>query len=211
MAKKQYRVEINTKGSFEVEVAAIDSKEYDVGKISEDDLDEILQDSEYIVIGGLGDEWCGMFEMTVYDENDDVVFEGDNFGDFRFIVGSSDAEDDDFPSTVDSKNATTVWENRWTEDGGGQEPGLYAVRRHEIKWFSLNFVVEDEKFDPGKLMFVSNRTLEGLVYDYMTDPGHVFYDNKFVDVVADEEYDEYGFNDCIMEKTEKGWWEEYSR
>ena len=58
-------------------------------------------------------------------------------------------------------------------------------------------------------MFVANKKLNGLVYDYMTDPGHVFYDDKFVDVNFDEEYEEYGYDDCIMEKTEDGLWEEY--
>lgn len=209
MAKKQFRVEINTKGSFEIEVAAVDSKEYNVDEISADDFEEILQDGEYIVNCGLGDEWCGTFEMTVSDENGDVVFESENFSDFRFVVESDVTEDEDFPTTVDPKNATTVWENRWAEDGNGQEPGIYAVRRHEIKWLSLNFVVEDEKFDPSKLMFVSNRKLRGLFYDYMTDPGYVFYGDKFVNVDFDEEYEEYGYDDCIMEKTEDGWWEEY--
>ena len=73
-------------------------------------------------------------------------------------------------------------------------------------WF--NFVVEDEKFDPSKLLFVSNRKLKGLFYDYMSDPYHVFYGDKFVEAEENEDYSEYGYTDFIMEKTEKGWWEE---
>ncbi len=209
MARKQYRVEVDTKGAFEVEVASVDSEIYNVDEISSDDINNLMGESEYIVDCGLGDEWCGTFEMTVYNENDEVVFERENFSDFMFIVDSDATEDADFPSVIDKKNAMTMWEKRWTEEGNGQEPGVYAVRRHEIKWLSFGFIVEDEKFDPSKLMFVANKKLNGLVYDYMTDPGHVYYDNKFVDVRVDEEYDEYGFQDLIMVKTEEGWWEEY--
>ena len=208
MAKKQFSVEVLADSTIEIEVAAIDSEKYDIGKMKEEDVDALMNDSEYIVQCGLGDEWDGRFELKVYNENDRVVFKSNDFSDFRFIVQSDVTEDEDFPTSVDPKNATMVWEKRWTEDGNGQEPGIYAVRRHSPQRVWFNFVVEDEKFDPSKLLFVSNRKLKGLFYDYMSDPYHVFYGDKFVEAEVNEDYSEYGYTDFIMEKTEKGWWEE---
>jgi hypothetical protein len=209
MAKNQFRVEITTKGSFEVEVASIDTDEYNVDEITSDDFDDFMYDSDYICTCALGDEWEGQFEMKVFDKSDNVVYENNLFSEFLFVTDSEQTEDEDFPSTVNPKKAVEEWEKRWAEDGGGQEPGTFAVRRHEIKWLSFNFVVEDEKFDPGKLLFVANRKLEGLVYDYMTDPYHVFYEDKFVEAEIDDDYyEEYGYSDFIMEKTEDGYWEE---
>jgi len=209
MAKKQFRVEITTKGSFEVEVAPIDTDEYDVDEITSDDFDDFMDYSDYICNCALGDEWEGRFEMKVFDESDNVVYESGDFSEFLFVTEAEQAEYEDFPSTIDSKKAAEEWEKRWTEEGTGQAPGTYAVCRHEIKWLTFSFGVEDDKFDPTKLLFISNRKLEGLVYDYMTDPYHVFYDDKFVDAeIFDDSYEEYGGHYFIMEKSEDGWWEE---
>ena len=208
MAKKQFRVEITTKGSFEVEVAPIDTDEYDVDEITSDDFDDFMDYSDYICNCALGDEWEGQFEMKVFDDSDNVVYESGDFCEFLFVTDAEQTEDEDFPSTVDPKKAAEEWVKRWAEDGGGQEPGTYAVRRHEIKWLSFSFGIEDEKCDPSKLLFVSNKKLKGLVYDYMTDPYHMFYEDKFVEAKLDEEYDEYGYKDFVMEKSENGWWKE---
>ena len=145
--------------------------------------------------------------MKVFDESDNVVYESGDFSKFLFVTDAERTEDEDFPSTVDPKKATEEWVKRWAEDGVGQEPGTYAVRRHENKWLSFSFIVEDEEFDPSKLLFVSNKEQKGLVYDYMTDPDHVFYEDKFVEAEVDEDYEEYGYEQFIMEKTEDGSWE----
>lgn len=209
MEKKQFRVEITTKGSYEVEVTPIDTDEYDVNEITSDDFDDFRAFSDYICNCALGDEWTGPFEMKVFDENGNVVYESEDFGDFLFISDSEDIENDDlgFPSTIDPKKATEEWEKRWNEDGIGEEPGIYAVCPHEIKWLTFSFNVEDEEFDPSKLLFVTNRKLDGLVYDSMTDPFHVFYNDKFVDAeIDDDSYEEYGSENYIMEKCKEGWW-----
>ena len=208
MAKKQFRVEITTKGSFDVEVTPIDTDEYNVDEITSDDFyNDFIDYSDYICNCALGDEWKGQFEVKVFDENDNVVYESGDFSKFLFVTDAERTEDDDFPSTVDPKKAAKEWVKRWAEDGGGQEPGIYAVRRHENKWLSFSFDVEDKKFDPSKLLFVSNKKLKGLVNDYMTDPKHVFYEDKFVETEVDEEYYQYGYKDFIMKKTEDGRWE----
>lgn len=210
MEKKQFRVEIITKGSFDVEIAPVDTNEYSVEEIQADDFyEDFMNYSDYIVNCGLGDEWSGQFEMKVYDENDNVVFECDDFSEIPFIVESEQAEEEDFPSTIDPMKAVQEWEKRWEKEGITEKPGIYAVSRHEIKWLTFVFVVEDERFDPTKLLFVSNRKLEGLVYDYMTDPGHIFYDDRFVETeIDDDSLEEYGHRFYIMKKHEEGWWEE---
>ena len=87
--------------------------------------------------------------------------------------------------------------------------GSYLTVRHEDKWVYFKFNFEDEAFDPSKLFFIVNNQLVGLVYDIMTDPKHIFYDNKFVDAEDDTDWlDEYGHVFVIMEKVEAGWWNE---
>ena len=207
MKKKQFRVEITTKGLFDVEAASIDTEEYNIDEITSDDFDDFIYDSDYICNFALGDEWQGQFKMKVFDENDNMVYENDDISEFLIVTDAEDTEHELFPSTIDPKKAAEEWVKRWKEDGIGEAPGIYAVRRHEIKWLSFEFIVEDEKFYPSKLLFVSNRKIEGLVYDNMTDPYHLFYEDKFVETEVDDDYDEYGSTDLIMEKTEKGWWE----
>ena len=207
MTRKQFRVEITTKGSFEVEVASIDTDEYNIDEITSDDFDDFMDNSDYICNCAFGNQWKGQFEMKVYDESDNVVYESGDFSEFLFVTNAWTV-DEDFPSTVNPKKAAEEWVKRWAEDGDGQKPGTYAVRRHVIKWLSFSFSVEDEKFDPSKLLFVANKKLKGLVYYYMTDPYHIFYEDKFAEAEVDEDYDEYGYKDFIMKKSENGWWEE---
>jgi len=208
MAKKQFRVDITTKGSFEVEVAPIDTDEYEIDSISPDDFEDLIYDSDYICMCALGDEWEGQFNLKVCDENNEEVFESDDFTEFLFICETEQTEDEDFPSCFDKKKVAEELEKRWSKDAENNiATGIYAVRRHEIKWITFNFVIEDEKFDPKKLLFVANNKLSGLVYDEMTDPNHIFYENKFVESEIDEDYDEYGSYDFIMEKNEN-WWKE---
>ena len=209
--KKQFRVELNTKGSYSVEILPIDTEEYDVDEMTLEDAEELLDgyESEYIAYGALGDEWEGYFELKVYNENDEVVFESDDFSDFRF-VNDFMQEDEEFTSNADLQNAAKEWEKRWEENAqNSPSPGTYLTVRHENKWIYFKFNIEDDAFDPSKLFFIANNELQGLVYDYMTDPNHIFYDNKFVDAEDDTECcEEYGRVFVIMEKDEDGWWNE---
>ncbi len=206
--KKQFRVEITTKGSYEVEVAPIDTNEYDINDITFDDFMELMDNSEYICSGALEDGWSGTFEMKVFDESDNVIYESDDFDEFPFIFEFDEDEDEDFELNVDFKKVKEECEKRWKEDDTITDPGIYAVCRHDMKWVTFRFSVEDEDFDPKKLLFVANKNLECLVCEYMTEPTHVFYDDKFVDVDDYDCSDEYGCGYYIMEKNKYGCWNE---
>ena len=190
---KTFRVEVTTKGTFEVQVAPVDTDKYDIEEIDFNEFNDILDCSDYLVTGGMGDEWEGKFEMSVYDENENVVYESNDFTDFKFIT-SEDDEDDL------SEHAKQEIEKRIKSDiEQRKDVGMYAVRAEELKWFGFTFTVEDEEFNPDKLAFVADMKLEGLVYDCMTRPDHILYGDNFVDVECDEDYDNYGYQDSIYE------------
>ena len=212
MTKKQFTVEFTTKGAFNIEIAYLDPEDFDINNLSSDDIDaikELLNDSDYLAESALGAEWNGPFSFKVYDENQNVIFHSESFGDFKFITAAEDALDDESisPSAVMQK-AMQEWEKRWKTERDTESPGIYAVALHELKWRTYRFVVEDERFCPKKLFFVDNKLLMGIAYDNMTDPEHIFYD-RFVEAEDfDDCYYEYGTSFYIMERGENGIWVE---
>jgi hypothetical protein len=208
MANHKYRVKLVTKGACDVEVSRLDINKNEIDNISSEEVEDLLYDGDYILNCGLGNEWNERLELTVYDENDEVVYETNDFRCFEFITEDV-FEDADNPNFAILKNVEAKLKVEWENEKNDIEPGLYIAAWHDMKWQEFTFEVEDEEFDPSKLFFINNASVEGLVYDYMTDPWHILYGNEFVatDYCNDSE-DEYGTRFFIVEKNaEYGWWE----
>lgn len=210
MAKRQFTVEFTTKGAFDIEIFSLDTESLDINALSSDDMEDIMYGSDYLAVSALGDAWEGPFSLKVYDENRNVVYQSEDFCDFRFITAEEDVLDEEDPSqNAGLQIAAKEWEKRWATERDAVAPGIYAVGRHEMKWRTYRFFVEDEKFCPEKLFFVDDKRLEGIVYDYMTEPGHIFYDDRFVETEdCDDCSYEYGTYFYIMERCEDGFWKE---
>ena len=212
MAKKQFRVELTTKGAYDVEVAPIDVDEYDIDKLSLADARDLLDDSDYIVNCGLGDEWEGQFNLKVFDENEELVYESNKFSDFNFVTYAQNFIDDigeeEYAKNTNWQNAVAIWEQRWKGERSAIEAGTYIAAFHQMKWMTYGFVVEDEEFNPEKLLFLLNKSVEGLLFDYMSDPDHIFYNDSFVDVEdCNDIIDEYGTIYYIVKKWKDADWE----
>ena len=208
--KKKFRLELTTKGSYEIELVQVDPNEVDVENLSMDDAYELLYAGDYIVNCGLGDEWGGQYELTVYDEDDNVVYQSTDFSDAKFLADEYQfSDDEDFDEAVDRKRLLEVCQQCWDKESSAFDSGTYVAACHEVKWMTHTLYLEDEKFDPKKLYFVANRELEGIMYDSMTDPWHILYGDDFLKVAEEpEEYDEYGRTIHVIEKTEGvRWWE----
>jgi hypothetical protein len=208
MANHKYRVKLVTKGACDVEVSRLDINKNEIDNISSEEVEDLLYDGDYILNCGLGNEWNERLELTVYDENDEVVYETNDFRCFEFITEDV-FEDADNPNFAILKNVEAKLKVEWENEKNDIEPGLYIAAWHDMKWQEFTFEVEDEEFDPSKLFFINNASVEGLVYDYMTDPWHILYGNEFVatDYCNDSE-DEYGTRFFIVEKNAQyGWWE----
>jgi hypothetical protein len=186
----------------------LDINKNEIDNISSEEVEDLLYDGDYILNCGLGNEWNERLELTVYDENDEVVYETNDFRCFEFITEDV-FEDADNPNFAILKNVEAKLKVEWENEKNDIEPGLYIAAWHDMKWQEFTFEVEDEVFDPSKLLFINNASVEGLVYDYMTDPWHILYGNEFVatDYCNDSE-DEYGTRFFIVEKNAQyGWWE----
>lgn len=209
--KKKFRIELITKGSYGIEVAPIDTDEYDIEDMSFDEAEEyIMDDSDYIANFTFLDE--EQFELKVYNESDEVVYESNDFCDLRFYGSDSDIrEEDDFDADADLQNFAEKVGNRYNEELYEIESGTYIAQYHEIKWMKHTFMVEDYEFDADKLIFVGNGKIEGLVHDCLTDARHLYYDYKLLEEEdGDFDYDEYGSALYAVEKDEDGCWSEIS-
>lgn len=201
---KTFRVELKTKYAFDTEISKINLEDIDVDNLSKSQIFDLLDDSEYIQYCGLGDEWDGQFSLKVYDENKKVIYKNDDFEDFNsFINSERDVTDDNDLALVKPYLPTIV--ERWKHEN--VEPGEYIVAMHQMKVQKYSFIIEAESFDSNKLFFIGNQMMQGLTYDYMSDPNHIFYDGKFLipEPLCDCE-DVYGTR-YYLAKREEGWFE----
>ena len=210
MKKQLFTVELSTKGAFEVEIALIEDEEIEVETLSINDAEELLRNGKYLTSGAFSDDFPLPFRLVVYDENHREIFKRESVNDIHFVhEAESVLDDDDFTSNANLQIVVQEWEKCWEKEREAVIPGIYVVAWHEMKWLTYRFVIEDDVFDPGKLFFVTDKKLEGLVYDDMTEPNHIFYDNKFVDVEdCSESSEEYGLSIHIMERCEDGYWDD---
>lgn len=210
MEKQRFTVELSTKGAFDIEIALIEDEEIDVDDLSFNDAEELLLSGEYLTSGAFSDDYPLPFRLVVYDENHREVFKRENVNDIHIIhEAESVLDDDDITSNANLQTVLQEWEKCWEKEKEAVNPGIYVVAWDEMKWLTYRFIVEDDVFDPGKLFFVMDKKLEGLVYDDMTEPNHIFYDNKFVDVEdCNESSEEFGISIHIMERCEEGYWDD---
>lgn len=212
MTKKRLTVELITKGAFNVEIKPIDADELDLDEMTAEDADRYLSGSDYITCGAFSEDYKLPFSLVVYDENEDEVFKSEDSYDFKFVNDAeSILEDEEFISNADLTKVMQEWEKRWEKERNAVRTGIYVVGWHEMRWLTYRFVIEDEVFDPSKLFFVSDKRLDGLVYDEMTEPNHIFYDDHFVEAVDCNEdilFNEYGTYFHIMKRCEEGYWDD---
>ena len=209
--KKKFRIELFTKGSYDIEVAPIDTDEYDIEDMSFDEAVEyIMDDGDYI--GNFAFSEGVRFELKVYNESDEVVYESNDFEDFKFYESDSHiCDEDDFETDVDLQNFAKEVGSRYNEELNEIESGTYIAQYHEIKWMKHTFMVEDYEFDADKLIFVGNGTIAGLVSDGLTDYRHMYYDYKLLEAEdEDVDYDEYGSSLYAVEKRKNRSWREIS-
>ena len=204
---KKFTIEIKVKGIHEIAYSAIDTDEYDVDELTEDDVWNF--DMEYLTSYALGDEWEGPFELKVYDENGDVVYENDCFEDFKKLSpGEYEiyVEDGDIDADDElCKKVESLLEERHEEDMSLLEEGIYLLQITEAKWKVMKFDLEAETFDPEQLFFVWNPQLSGAYYDYFTDCNHVLYKDQFLEFYIDDEddvCDDYGTTYRIAERND---------
>lgn len=188
--------------------------------ILEDLVEEYSDIAEYMSGIAIGDEWGDdpdNFHITVYDENSGkIVYEGDEIYDFMRIsetpieIGDLlDLDEDDdaerikeIRNKINFKKIEQSFNNECEERKNGllNDNGTYSkntfVRVHSIKCTELIYFIEDNEFDPDKLIFVSNPLMEEFGYDYYTDEKHIFYGEDFLEIAEDDydylDYDEWG-------------------
>lgn len=114
----KFIVELNTKCSFDIEVAPIYAGGQSTSSYNCFDAEEaLLQDGHYLAACAIGDDWEGSFSLVVYDEEDNVVFKGMKFCDYRFVREKEDIsgsqEGNVGPEPI---RALPEWERQWEEE-----------------------------------------------------------------------------------------------
>ena len=205
----KFIVELSTKCSFDIEVAPISAGGQSTSSYNCFDAEEaLLQDGHYLAACAIGDDWEGPSSLVVYDEEDNVVFKGMKFCGFRFVREKEDIlgsqEGDVEPELI---RALPEWERQWEEEKEAVRPGIYIVARHEMKWRTFRFSIEDQTFNPEKLCFVANKCLEGIEYDSLTDTDHIYYGDMHLELKdCDECYETFGSYYSVMERCGDGYW-----
>lgn len=205
-----FKLLFTTKGGCGVEIAPIDTEEYNVDDIVYDDVSEIAYDSDYIANAAISKKFKGSFQIEVYDDEDKLVYANNKFNDFIFI---SNAKQFDTPEKIrasltseDSCLIKLKCENRWEEEKKSIELGDYLALCHGLKWITYTYTIKDTEFDPSKLLFVRNAALDGLISDFASDAKHIFYNNDYLEVSEEpDSWDEYGTFISIERKANDKW------
>lgn len=199
---KKFTIKITTKGTADIECAWLDEGA-SLDDITSDDVYDSIE-PEYIASNCLGDEWEGQYKLEVFDEEGNIVYETDEW------KGISDTNDPDIEEIFDEqtiKNIDKLVEEEIEKCKKEDISGDCVLVIHEMKWYFMEFEVEDDVFDINKLMFISNPYLRGASYDYYTDPQHVLYGDKVLENIAEQDwFDEYGMT-YYLAKRDKGWFE----
>lgn len=217
---KKFKMKITTKGASAIEMANLDTDEFDIDELTMDDVWDL--DTDYLAECALGDEWEGRFSLEVYGENNELVYQNDDFTNFNFIVSIMDYDDmleneninqsEELINIIKSKIEQRIKEDKEKRvnsvgiNENGEKKAVSYVGVHEIKWCTCEYYIEDTEFDPQKLIFVANPLLEAVNFDYNTDENHVFYGQDFLDVIRDEDggglySEEYGCTGYVVERS----------
>ncbi len=226
---KKYTIKISTKGAHDIMCGLIDiadgaNAEEVLDCITSDDIDnwdfephDGLESSiniEYIGSQCIGDEYESPFELEVLDNEENVVFTTDNFYDLKMVHPNSFLENiEDYYENEDEKpndellqRMQKVMLEQYEKDAKRIHEGYYVLVIDEMKWQYMEFEIEDDEFNPNKLLFISNPNLEGACFDSYTDPCHVMYGDKILENLVDEGGDDYGFTRYLA-KRNKDWFE----
>ncbi|MBR5146285.1 MAG: hypothetical protein IKW54_01510 [Bacteroidales bacterium] len=211
---KEFTIKILTKGTNDIEFGML---KFEDGVDKDKALDEIYVEGwdivcpegvnqgglEYIASNCIGDEWEGDFQLEVFDENEDLVYESDeNFGiqmvdpwSYLDYIDSYYECEEDIPDLETAKKINDTILEKAKNDVGFMQEGYCVVGIHETKWRNMEFKIEDNEFSVNKLLFVQNPGVEGVGFDYNSDSNHVMYGDKFLENIYDDDddlIDEYG-------------------
>jgi hypothetical protein len=209
---KKYTIKINTKGAPDIRCGMIDIAE---GADAEEVLDCITSDDidnwsdfephdglesyislEPIGCQCLGDEYNGLFELTVEDDEENVVFETDDFSDLTMVCPEYflDGDYEEITEGADDEllqRMQKVMLEQYELDKKAIVEGYCVLAIHEMKWQYMEFEIEDDEFNPQKLFFLTNPKFECAAFDSYTDRYHLMYGDKILENLADEDGDEY--------------------
>ena len=203
---KKFTIKISTKGAHEIAYAIINTDEYNIDDITLDDAWDM--EMEYLAACAMGDEWEGHFELKVYNENNEIVYETDSYDDINKINLSDytdlvENEEIEVDNELFEKVKNTLKE-RAEQDKQYMNVGDCVLLIREAKWRHMQYCIEDVEFDPEKLFLVFNPQLNGADYDYYTDGNHVLYKDEFLeDLEEDGGGDDYGDTYYIAERTNR--------
>ena len=185
---KQFTIKITTKGTMDIECAWLDEG-VSIDDITSDDVYDSIE-PDYIASNCLGDEWEGQYKLEVFDEEGNTVYETDEW------KGATDIYDPDLEEVFDEetlKRIEKILETEKEQCKNTEILGDCVLVLHEMKWYFMEFKVEDEEFNIDKLIFVNNPRINGAGYDYYTDAHHVLYGDKVLENISEQDFfDEYG-------------------
>ena len=205
---KKYTIQITTKGTEDIMCGMIDIAD---GVNAEEVLDNITSDNfdfcdlelndgtyielDYIACQCIGDEYRAHFELKVLDEEGNVVFITDNFKDLKMVVDPScflrDIDEyyeneEERPDDELLQRMQKVMLEQYEKDKEEIREGYCALIIDYRKWEFLKFEIEDDEFNPNKLLFISNPQLNGACFDYYTDKKHVMYGDKILEDIEED-------------------------
>lgn len=208
---KEFTINISTKGTVDIEFCML---KFEDGMDKDVALDDIYNDGwdivcpegvdqgemEYIASNCIADEFDGLFQLEVFDENDKLVYKVDDGFDIQLVspwdyqkyMDSYYECDEDIPDEETAKRINDTMLEKANKDVGFMQEGYCVVCIHETKWRNMEFKIEDNKFSVNKLLFVQNPGIEGAGFDYYSDSDHIMYGDQFLENICEEDVDEYG-------------------
>lgn len=200
--KKQFNIELRTKGAFQIEIARLDiDDDFDPEDMDIEDAEDCLSDrGDYVLGCAIGEDFSGNFDLKVSD-GDEEVFSCNDF-DKMGIRFEEDVVEDCGLAEEEVKLLDEKLDRLWKK----YEPGMYLVAVHNMKWQSYSATVEDDEFI--RLDFIANGMFRGLLFDSYTDPDHLLFNGKLLSMTDnDADEDEYGTRYYLVELGEDGWWD----
>lgn len=192
---KTFKVRIKVSEACHIKLANIDTEKYNIDEISHDDVyDDMMGGGNFVCQAGLGDGWNDNFELKVYDEDDELVYESESYDHFKFITNFQDFETEDFETIAELKSVKKICEDLWKKEHTELSEGYYGVGCYVEDSTVFTFTIEDSEFDPSKLLFIRNSKVDGVWYNHMTDKDHIVYNDKLVN--AEYDLDEDGASLC---------------
>lgn len=228
----KYTIKITTKGAHDIACCSIDfvegaNVEKALDSITIDDvvnwdiephdgLDSV-SDLDYLGAQCMGDEFEGHFDLEVLDEDENVVFKGNHICDVRMVdprdflecIDDYYEDENERPDEELLQRMQKVMLEKYEEDKGDVkwiQDKYCVVVIDEMKWQEIEFEVEDDEFDPNKLLFINNIAMAYAYFDSYTDPNHVMYGDKILEMLETPDGDSYGTTYYLAKRTEH-WFE----